>query len=693
MIDNIRSGGVDIIVVDDDKLNLKVAEKILEKNYRVATMSSGKEALELLHRYIPKLILLDLHMPDMDGRETMAEIRKNEVWEKIPIIFLTADSKPETENECLLLGAADFIVKPFVPMVMQSRISRIIELYELREDLENRLEEKTQLVESVSLNSVMAIANTIDAKDNYTSGHSIRVAKCSEAIARRLGWSEEDIQNMHYIALLHDIGKIGVPDSILNKPTKLNKEEFEIIKQHPAIGSDILKDIHMIRNVTDGALYHHERFDGKGYPHGLKGEEIPLCARIICIADSYDAMTSNRIYRSQLPTERVIEEFEKGRGKQFDPKLTDLFVDMLKKGFHISRKGLRAGDALGENDLEIVKESSDLLNKILTEYTEGLKNEAATDALTGLYNRNYGENKVELFLSSRRSGALLMLDMDNFKSINDMHGHIAGDNAIKMLADILKENSTDDDILFRLGGDEFIVLIADVTDRKEIRQRCQNIIDSFMKKIAEMNWGNMVTASIGIAMIPADGRIYKVLYNKADKALYYVKKNGKNSCAFFSDGENMTKKNKTVKDLENIRYLIEGRMDNGDGAFQVEYDELKMLYSYISRCVKRDGQRVQTILFTISDNGTGGADNATFERAMAALEVAVASSLRMVDIGSRYSSVQYFIILMGTDFDNGKMVAERVIKQFYKIQAGTNIVISYDIQTMISGVSELVESE
>ena len=151
----------------------------------------------------------------------------------------------------------------------------------------------------------------------------------------------------------------------------------------------------------------------------------------------------------------------------------------------------------------------------------------------------------------------------------------------------------------------------------------------------------------------------------------------------------MTKMNKTGKDLENIRYLIEGRMEKPDGVFQVEYEELKMLYSYISRCVKRDGQKVQTILFTISDNGTGTADNAAFEDAMSALEVAVASSLRMVDIGSRYSSVQYFIILMGTDYDNGKMVAERVIKQFYKINAGTSIVISYDIQTMISGANEL----
>ncbi len=689
MNDNPTGNVVDIIVVDDDKLNLKIAENILKENYRVASAISGEEALQLLSEYIPKLILLDIHMPGMDGKEIMAEIRKSEKLKNIPIIFLTADANPETETECLLLGASDFIVKPFVPTVMLSRISRTIELFELREDLESRLEEKTQLVEKVSLNSIMAIANTIDAKDNYTSGHSTRVAKCAEEIAKRLGWSEKEVQNIHYVALLHDIGKIGVPDSILNKPTRLNKEEFEIIKKHPVIGGEILKDIRMIKNVTDGALYHHERYDGNGYPYGLKGEEIPFCARIIGIADSYDAMTSNRIYRLKLSTERVIEEFEKGRGRQFDPNLTDMFVGMLKEGFHIPRKGLRAGDALGENDVKIVKESSDLLNKILTEYTAGVKHEAAIDSLTGLNNRSYGEGKVNVFLSNRHSGAFLILDVDNFKNINDTYGHIAGDNAIKMLADTLKDNSGPDDILFRLGGDEFVVMLADIVDRNEIQQKCRNIINGFSAKVAEMNWGNSVTTSIGVAVCPSDGRTYNLLYTRADKALYLVKKNGKNSYAFYSDGENMTKMNKTGKDLENIRYLIEGRMEKPDGVFQVEYEELKMLYSYISRCVKRDGQKVQTILFTISDNGTGTADNAAFEDAMSALEVAVASSLRMVDIGSRYSSVQYFIILMGTDYDNGKMVAERVIKQFYKINAGTSIVISYDIQTMISGANEL----
>lgn len=245
---------IDVLVVDDSAINRKLAEKIIGEDYSVLSVNSGQQALESLETCEPKLILLDFHMPGMDGAETMAKLRENEAWSKIPVIILTADSAPETEKEFFMMGAADFIVKPFVPMTVKSRIGRMIELYGLRKELENKLEEKSKLLEKVSLNSILAIANTIDAKDAYTSGHSVRVAKCSEEIAKRLGWSEEDSRNIYHIGLLHDIGKIGVPDSILNKPSRLSSEEFVQIKKHPVIGSEILKNIRMIPGVVDGAL-------------------------------------------------------------------------------------------------------------------------------------------------------------------------------------------------------------------------------------------------------------------------------------------------------------------------------------------------------------------------------------------------------------------------------------------------------
>lgn len=328
-----------ILVVDDDGMNCILAKHALGNQYRVTTVSAGTEAIAFLKKEIPDLILMDIEMPQMSGLETVSIIKENEEWAQIPIIFLTADSTPETEAQCLSDGADDFIAKPFVPQVMQSRISRILELSELRNGLETKLAEKTKQVELVTLNAIMAIANTIEAKDVYTSGHSNRVARYAVEIARRMGWQEEDVKNLNFMALLHDIGKIGVPDVILNKPHPLNDDEFAIIKKHPAIGGEILKSITAIPDVHIGALYHHERYDGKGYPVGLKGEDIPFEARIIAIADTYDAMASNRAYRHALTEENIITELKKCRGAQLDPAIAQIFIDMLEEGFFWEQDG------------------------------------------------------------------------------------------------------------------------------------------------------------------------------------------------------------------------------------------------------------------------------------------------------------------------------------------------------------------
>lgn len=328
-----------ILVVDDNKTNLAVAKYELSKEYQVTPVTSGFQALQFLEKRTSDLILLDINMPEMDGKETMRRIRERKEWARIPIIFLTADSSPETEAQCLADGADDFIAKPFVPKVMLSRVSRLIELNELRNGLEERLTEQTKQLELVTLNSIMAIANTLDAKDVYTSGHSIRVAKISVEIAKRLGVNDETVKILNFMALLHDIGKIGVPDVILNKPQPLTDEEFAVIKKHPAIGGDILKSITTIPNLYYGALYHHERFDGKGYPGGLKGNEIPFEARIIAVADAYDAMASNRAYRQALSDERIMEELVKSKGKQLDSEVVEKLISMLEEGFLLSNDG------------------------------------------------------------------------------------------------------------------------------------------------------------------------------------------------------------------------------------------------------------------------------------------------------------------------------------------------------------------
>ena len=179
---------------------------------------------------------------------------------------------------------------------------------------------------------IISIARTVDAKDSNTSEHSYRVSQYSVAIAKRCGYTREQCENLRQMALLHDIGKIGIPDAILNKPDKLTDEEYEIMKTHVLRGGEILKDFTMIENVNVGALYHHERYDGKGYCHGLKGEEIPLDARIIGIADAFDAMTANRVYRKQLNLDFVLAELKRCSGTQFDPDLVEIMLTLIEEG-------------------------------------------------------------------------------------------------------------------------------------------------------------------------------------------------------------------------------------------------------------------------------------------------------------------------------------------------------------------------
>nr|MCR5097051.1 HD-GYP domain-containing protein [Erysipelotrichaceae bacterium] len=174
--------------------------------------------------------------------------------------------------------------------------------------------------------------NFIDAKDPYTNGHSKRVAKYTRMIAKEMGYEGEELDRIYYVALLHDCGKIGVPDNILGKPGKLTDEEFQIIKSHTVRGGDILQSFKSLEDVDEGARFHHERYDGRGYPEGRAGEDIPFIARMICVADSFDAMNTNRVYRNKLTKEKVIEEIETNKGKQFDPKVADVMLNLIRTG-------------------------------------------------------------------------------------------------------------------------------------------------------------------------------------------------------------------------------------------------------------------------------------------------------------------------------------------------------------------------
>ncbi len=322
-----------IAVVDDDETNLDIAEFIFQKSgIKADLLKSGAELLEFIKVARPDLILLDIMMPGMNGFETLKrlkELEKELGRDPTPVIFLTSDEDQLTETKGLMMGAMDYIRKPLVPEILILRVRHITELVKLQRNLSREVSRKTEELESLTLQVVQTLADAIDAKDTYTNGHSGRVASYARDIADRFGYTKEEQERIYMMGLLHDVGKIGVPDYVINKPLKLTEEEFELIKNHPVMGARILKNIRKMPELPVGARWHHERYDGNGYPDGLSGTSIPEEARIICVADAYDAMTSFRSYRRPLEQDEVRRELLRGKGTQFDPIFADIMLGMM----------------------------------------------------------------------------------------------------------------------------------------------------------------------------------------------------------------------------------------------------------------------------------------------------------------------------------------------------------------------------
>ncbi len=450
-----------ILIVDDNKTNLASARSVLSNIYKVTAVTMGTQALKFLESNTCDLILLDINMPEMDGFEVMKKIGENEACKDIPIIFLTADNDAETESRCLEAGAVDFIAKPFVPVVMMSRISRILEMADMRRQLADKLEQK-------------------------------------------------------------------------------------------------------IKEVRD------------------------------------------------------------------------------------------------------------------------IKSKARQDALTGLWNRAYTEETVNELVAGGANGALFMIDMDNFKAINDNYGHIEGDNTLKMFADTMRKYSSDKDILCRIGGDEFVMFINGISSKSEISNLAGDIISDLCAKIEAKKFETNSSVSIGIAQIPEDGTDFGTVYNAADKALYYVKQNGKNSFHFFSEQKAAeSERGSTLVDLKYLREFM-SRADSGKGAYQLDLDSFHHVYNFIRRFIERSGRDVQTVLFTAYSESGAVTEQNEIDTALEMLEQAIYTSLRRADISTRYSSKQIIVILMDANAENGNMIAQRIIDCFGKIYKSPHIRIEYDIAEMES---------
>lgn len=656
-----------ILIVDDDRMTLSTAQKLLENDYKVVAVNSGKQAYKYLERHVPDLILLDINMPEISGFEVMKRLQQEKKWCKIPVIFLTADRSSDTEVECFSMGACDFISKPFEPQIMMSRIKSTIELDEYRRDLQRRLDEKTKEMERITIQAIMTIANTVDAKDDYTKGHSMRVAAYAEMVAQRLGWSEEEIQNIYYVAMLHDVGKIGVPDAVLNKPFRLTDVEFRLIKGHTIMGAEILKDFKMFPNISMGAKYHHERYDGKGYPEGLKGESIPLVARVIGLVDSYDAMTSNRVYRSRLQDEAVMNELRKGKGTQWDPDLVDIFIELIEEG-------ALEKNWMAEEELALpIFDSEKIYGSVMSNQSIL---DAPTDYLTGLLSKRKGEHEIEAALRVR-GGCLMLIDLDNFKQINEEHGHLAGDFALKLTADVLKDVCSNY-ILCRSGGDEFIFFMEGVGEKSTAVDKAKEILEAFAKKQKESEILQETDLSIGMSLSGCDGRDYAELYRRADKALYFVKQNRSIHYGFYHGTGIARTPEQSKGDLQKVVDIVKNQ-NSYKGAFQIDYGEFSHIYDFVSHFSKRSNQKMQMLLFTLFSSDGSEVMLERMEMAMQCMEQAICKSLRGVDVGTRYSSSQFLVVLLGTENENIRIVTDRIIQNYFKLYGGKDITLSYEV--------------
>lgn len=455
-------------------------------------------------------------------RDTLTDVSKAYITSAIGIVVLGICSLIQLyfykTNKTIIVGSASLSVGMLI-MMFFATANAIQTLGRLHIERAEAIEQ----IKDMSIGSMEAMAKTVDSKTPFTADHSARVAAYSVALAKKLGWNRAQIEDIRYAALLHDIGKIGVPDSILNKPGKLTDVEYDIIKSHTTLGADILKNITSLNTAADTALSHHERYDGLGYPNGLKGEAIPLHARLVAITDAYDAMTSKRLYRSAEDKQSIQIELVKGRGTQFDPNMLDAFLELYDDG--------TLAKIAQEYSLETQNtETTELLSSFLTSVAENRYTDE-TDFLTGLSIRRVGEEKIAKTIE-KKSGCLAFIDLDNLKQINDKYGHTSGDNAIRLIGQLLIDLGGDG-ITCRLGGDEFLYFIPDC-DRAKGEEKAKNLIAEFNLRKESDDILKMANLSMGMTLTEK-GDTFQNIFDHADSALYYKKRNGKGGYFFFED--------------------------------------------------------------------------------------------------------------------------------------------------------------
>ena len=333
-----------ILLVDDNTTNLQLLHETLDGiGYRLLIAKNGKTALAIARKAKPALILLDIMMPEMDGYEVCRRLKSDEKTDRIPVIFITALADADDEAKGLALGAVDYLTKPFNPDLVRARVRIHLELKQHQDQLEQLVRERTRRLALTQAVTIESLATLAEYRDPETGGHIKRTQNYVKVLAKQLkqhprfrdDLNDDVIELLYMSAPLHDLGKIAVPDHILQKAGKLTDEEFEEMKKHTNYGHDALRITEQklgqdsfLRYAREIAYTHQEKWDGSGYPTGLKGDEIPISGRLMALADVYDALISKRVYKPPFPHEKAVEIIVEGKGKHFDPDIVDAFIEL-----------------------------------------------------------------------------------------------------------------------------------------------------------------------------------------------------------------------------------------------------------------------------------------------------------------------------------------------------------------------------
>ncbi|MFP4155492.1 MAG: response regulator [Halothiobacillaceae bacterium] len=350
-----------LLIVDDEPTNLAVLSELLRAEYRIRAARSGEAALDAIRRApVPDLVLLDVMMPGMDGYAVLARLRADPELARIPVIFLTALGAAEDEERGLLAGAVDYITKPIKPAVVRARVKSQLEVFQARQFLEDQnayleaeVERRMAENEAVQQVGIRALAHLAETRDSETGNHILRTQYYVEALAETLAGEPAfcdfltpgNVRLLTKSAPLHDIGKVGIPDQVLHKPGPLDPEEWVVMKTHARMGydaieraeSDIGQTLPFLQLAKEIARWHHEHWDGSGYPDGLAGEDIPVAARIMAVADVFDALTSRRVYKEAMPCEAARDLILRDAGKHFDPRIVAAFDAIFDRFVQIAR--------------------------------------------------------------------------------------------------------------------------------------------------------------------------------------------------------------------------------------------------------------------------------------------------------------------------------------------------------------------